>query len=133
LSSKSRTPSVRNRENKLIRDRLPILTQVAKELEVQLRAGYYSLPAAARQEYTQSQYINREIRDFIKTEMKTIRSSVKDLRNMGTDEAVILSERFGRLGKEKRKVGISRFYTTFGKPPNLSNPVDLETLIELAK
>ena len=133
LSSKSRTPSVRNRENKLIRDRLPILTQVAKELEVQLRAGYYSLPVAARQEYTQSQYINREIRDFIKTEMKTIRSSVKDLRNMGTDEAVILSERFGRLGKEKRKVGISRFYTTFGKPPNLSNPVDLETLIELAK
>jgi len=133
LSSKSRTPTVRNRENKLIRDQLPILAQAAKEIEVQLRAKYHTLPAKSKEEYTQSQYINTEIRDFIKTEMKSIRASVSDLRTMGTDEAVILSERFGRLGKEKRKVAISRFYTNFGRPPKVSQAVDLETLIELSK
>ena len=133
LSSKSRTPTIRNRENKLIRDQLPILVEAAKQIELLLRSDYHSLPAKVKNEYTQAQYVNTEIRDYIKTEMKSIRSSVRDLRTMGTEEAVILTERFGRLGKDKRKVAIARFYTNIGKPPRMSDPGDLETLIELSK
>jgi hypothetical protein len=133
LSSKSRTPTIRNRENKLIRDQLPILVEAAKQIELLLRSDYHSLPAKIKNEYTQAQYVNTEIRDYIKTEMKSIRSSVRDLRTMGTEEAVILTERFGRLGKDKRKVAIARFYTNIGKPPRMSDPGDLETLIELSK
>ena len=133
LSSKSRTPSVRNRENKLIRDRLPILAQAAKEVELQIRASYHLLPNDVKNRYTQEQYVNTEIRDYIKTEMKSIRSDVREMRTMGTSESVILSEKFGRLSKGKRKVAIARFHSNLGKPPKLSDPVDLQMLIDLSK
>ena len=133
LSSKSRTPSIRNRENKLIRGRLPILTDVAKQIEIQLRASYVSLPATVKKQYSQEQYVNTEIRDYIKTEMKAIRSDVREARKSGTTEAVILSERFGRLGKGKRKAAIARFYANIGTAPRMSDASDLETLIELSK
>mgnify|MGYP003638493652 len=133
LSSKSRTPSIRNRENKLIRDRLPILAQAAKEVELQIRASYHLLPNDVKNRYTQEQYVNTEIRDYIKTEMKSIRSDVREMRTMGTSESVILSEKFGRLSKGKRKVAIARFHSNLGKPPKLSDPVDLQMLIDLSK
>jgi len=133
LSSKSRTPSIRNRENKLIRDRLPILAQAAKQLELQLRVDYFKLPDSIKKRYKQDAWVNMELKDFVKEEMKGIRSSIRELRTLGTSDAVVLSEKFGRLGKNKRKVAISRFYSNFNEPPNLSDAADLETLIELSK
>ena len=65
--------------------------------------------------------------------MKSIRSDVREMRTMGTSESVILSEKFGRLSKGKRKVAIARFHSNLGKPPKLSDPVDLQMLIDLSK
>ena len=72
------------------------------------------------------------MRKYIKDEMAKIRADVKELRTMGTSDAVVLSEQFGRLPKTSRKAAIARFYRNFGKP-DLSDPVDLETLIDLSK
>ena len=133
MGSKSRTPSIRNRENVLIRERLPILVDASKEVELQIRATYHTLPKKAKERYTQAEYVNTEIRNFIKSEIADIRADVREARTVGTSEAVILSEKFGRVSKGKRKLAIARFYTNFSKAPKLSDPIDLQTLIDLSK
>ena len=131
LGSRSKVPSVRNLENKYIRERLPDLLDVVMIQEKMLREEYKNNPKEfAEKEDT---YVNRTVNRLIRSAANGIKSNLKDLVMAESTSYNRSQIAFRKLRREDQEAAISRFYRREGYHANPADPNDLKTLVMYGK
>lgn len=127
LGSTSDVPSVRNTENKLIREQFPELLDVIMKQEKLLRQEYRSNSEGfAEKEDT---YVNREVNELIRAAANGIKSNIKDVALAGTSTYNRSQLAFRKLSRNDQERAISRFYRKKGYHANPANEQDLQDLV----
>lgn len=127
LGSTSDVPSVRNTENKLIREQFPELLDIIMKQEKLLRQEYRSNPEVfAEKEDT---YVNREVNELIRAAASGIKSNIKDVALSSTSAYNRSQLAFRKLSRNDQERAISRFYRKKGYHANPANEQDLQDLV----
>lgn len=134
LGSKSIVPSIRNFENKILRDFVPTIVETAQSYEETLRDEYQSNPAL-REKYTENEYVTDMIRPLIKQQIANVKSSIIDDKGLLAEapDYIVPMLKFRRLGPEGRKSAIALFVREYGRSPDGSSPEDLQRLAVLGE
>lgn len=135
LSSKSKIPSVRRRENELIRDQLPLIADIAKSL-----TESYGIDYDNSLEYnedlsdtTKEKYVTDLVKNEVSKMFSEVRSSIGDAKYEYTKEDAKAYEGWRRLPDQIRKTATTRFLSIEGRRPDTSNIDDVNILIEIGK
>ena len=128
--SRSRLPSIRRVETKLLKQYLPYIVENAKVTEVQLRKEYRALPKddPTRENYTVEQYVNSTVRAMLDTQIADAKSLSRDDRKMDTAQLDLLREEFRNMSPKLRTYAMTEFFKDGAVPANM---VDIEDLVEL--
>ena len=134
LGSKSIVPSIKNYENRVLRDAVPVIVEFAQTYEDELRDEYKSNPAL-RERYTENEYVTDMIRPIIQAQIRSVKESIVDEKGLLADapDYIIPMLKFRRLGPEGRKASIAIFIQQFGRSPDGSSTDDLNALAIIGK
>ena len=133
LGSKSRVNSIRNAENKYVRDALPEIVEVAKGYEQQLREEYKDSDETFKAMQTEEAYVSTNMRMLLKTQINKARREITaDGKSLLGDAPTKLEymAKYRRLPSEARKVANIQFEREYGRAPDAVN--SLNDLIDLA-
>ncbi|MDB3999719.1 hypothetical protein N9446_00075 [bacterium] len=133
LSSKSKVNSIRNAENKYLRDALPDIVDVAKGYEDQLRTDYKESDETFRAMQSEEKYVSANMRLFLKSQIESARNEISsDGKSLLADAPTKMEymSKYRRLKQEARSVATIQFEREYGREPDVVN--SLEDLIDLA-
>ena len=133
--SRSRVPSIRRGETKLLKMYLPTIVENAKVMEGQLKKQYNSLPKddPTKANFTVEQYVNSTIRALLSTQISDAKSLVREDRKLETEEISLYQEQFRNMSPKIRKYAMTEFFKDGGVPADMLNIEDLNYLIEVGK
>lgn len=132
LGSKERG-SIRREENKLMREFLPDIVSLAKDIESDARKSYDKENRAYKKKYTLEEHVNAEVLAVIGQQIKKTKSLIGDMKFMETDDAVLEYRTFSRMPPAARKYALREFYRENGEAPVLTDFDDLLDLQFYAK
>jgi len=134
LGSRSRVPSIRNFENKVLRDAVPIIVEIVQEYEETLRSEYQSNPAL-KERYTENEYVTDMVRPIIKNQITEFKANIIDDKGLMADapDYIVPMLKFRRLGPDVRRASIALFIREFGRQPDGSNAEDLSALATIGE
>jgi len=127
LGSKERG-SIRREENKLMREFLPTIVTMARDVEKDARNNYDKQNRAYRKKYTIEEHVNAEVLAVIGQQIKKTKARIGDIKLMNTDQAVLEYRKFTRIPPAARKYALREFYRENGEAPVLT---DFDDLVDL--
>ena len=135
VGSKSRVASIRRAETKLLRDIVPTLVEVAKEMEAEERKKYRRLPTNSpdRKKYTEEQYVNDVVVPYMSGVLQDSRAMVRGAGKDEVEPVTLALQDYANLPKQVRRYGTSQFFRDFGEGPDLNNIEDITYMIEMGK
>ena len=133
--SRSKIPSIRNFENKILREALPAAVQIAMEVENVFRQRYRRAGPAIKNNQSEDAYVNAVLRKTIKNQMEETRSNLSDKSFIAANAPEYIKSliEFRKLPKEDRKIATNEYIVTTGKIPNISNKKDLISILAINK
>jgi hypothetical protein len=133
LSSTSSVPSIKRAENKMIRQVLPSIVDVARDLEADFRRQYNRGPSTLKEEYTEESYVDSKIRPFITAQIGNIKTAIGEGKYTDTDPAVVAMAKYRRTPENLRRAGATLFLEQYGRVPDVTSAEDIMALTELGK
>jgi hypothetical protein len=128
LGSKSFVPDIRNEDNAIIRDIfLPVIVSNAKNIYTPYYKNRYNGSPKLKNTVKQTAYVNGELRNYIKEELKRVR------REIGKYQKDDRYTQFFRLPKELRARTLREFYVQYQTDFRPDNKKHMITFLELAK
>ena len=132
LGSKERG-SIRREENKLMREFLPDIVSLAKDVEADARKSYSKENRGYRKKYTIEEHVNAEVLAVIGQQIKETKSNIGEMKLMETDQSVLEYRKFSRMPPAARKYALREFYRENNVAPVLTDFDDLLDLQFYAK
>jgi hypothetical protein len=128
LGSRSKVPSIRRFENRVVRDAMPEIVESAKLYEESLREQYREASDVTREEFTEEKYVSSRVRAYIKKQVSGIRKQLSDDKVLAADapafaEAMLT---YRRLPKDVRKSAGIKFVEMYDRHPDVGNPEPIE-------
>ena len=135
VGSKSRVASIRRAETKLLRDIVPTLVDVAKQMEAEERKRYRNLSADSpdRKKYTEEQYVNDVVVPYMSGVLQDSRAMVRGVGKDDVEPVTLALQDYANLPKQVRRYGTSQFFRDFGEGPDLNSIEDITYMIEMGK
>ena len=135
LGSKSKVPSIRNFENKAVRDVLPLIVESAKRYEERLRKRYRASSEAVRNEFTEEQYVSSRVRKLIKDKVASVRNKLGKSKSLFAKDAPYTEAmmQYRRLQKNTRQVAGVEFFERYDREPDPLNAADINRLVRIGK
>ena len=135
VGSRSRVPSIRRAENKMLKDFLPLLVENATEIEKDLRKEYKSLDKGdtSKNKYTEDQYVNNYLVPVLKTDISKAKSTVSVEMSEDTEIKTVLMEKLRRLTPSQRRFAMSEFFKEEGHIASLTDEDDIGALVAIGK
>jgi hypothetical protein len=135
LGSKSKVPSIRRFENKVVRDALPAIVEGAKRYEQTLRNKYQLASDKVKEEFTEEKYVSSRIRALIKKKIGGVRRKISKGKVLAADapkyaEAML---KYRRLGKETRTAATVEFVEKYNRDPDGTDEKDLFRLLRIGQ
>ena len=128
--STSRIPSVRRQETKLLKEILPMVVDIAKNMEKDLRKEYNELSISdpVKQNSTVEQYVNDAVVPLLKTQINDAKGMVREARKSETEPIALALEDVRNMTPDMRNYGTSEFFKQEGHAPSL---LELEDLVKI--
>ena len=135
IGSRSRLPSIRRAETKILKEYLPILVENAQATEAELRKEYRSMSNddPTKKKYTIEQYVNSTVVFMLDEQIKDAKSMSSEDRKMETEELDLVREQFRGLNDKMRRYAMTEFYKDGNVPADIMDIEDMETLIGIAQ
>ena len=133
LASRSKVPTVKQFENKVLREALPEIVRAVKLREKTVRDEYIKAPKSVKEEFSEQNYVNSDIKPLIKAYLRNIK---EDLANIKTGESSTYTKslvEFRKLPKDFRRRAMTKYMELYDKEPDASNAEDLFTLTKIGK
>ncbi len=133
LGSKSGVPSIRRFETKILRSVLPILVDVAKSRETQVRNEYRNAGKATKDKYSEQAYVNIDIRALIKEQLSQVKRNISDISQAQAEPYVQKIMEFRKLPPSFRRKATAKFYQRNNRAPDVDTVKDLSELVIIGK
>ena len=133
LGSKSGVPSVRRFETKILRSVLPILVDVAKTREYQVREEYRNSGKKTQDKYSEQAYVNIDIRALIKEQLSQVKRNISDISKTKAGPYVQKIIEFRKLPPSFRRKATAKFYERNNRAPDVDTVKDLNELVVIGK
>lgn len=136
ITSRSGEPSVRDFENKLLRDAMPAYVSQAIAYEKKLRAEYYNprkTNDATRDQYSEDLFVVTKIKPLILTQIRALKTSVRELGVSKTSPFVQMLMKYKSMPSEDREAAAVLFWQREGKAPDMSLIDKKKTVADLHK
>jgi len=131
--SRSRVPSIRRAETKILKQYLPVLVENAQTVEAEMRKEYRSEDAATKKKYTVEQYVNNTVIAMLQIQITEAKAMSREDRKMETEEINLIKEEFRSMRKSLRKYAQAEFYKDGGIPADVTDIEDMDRLVEIAR
>ena len=139
LGSRSKIPSVRNFENKMLRASLPSVVEIARELEEIYKEEYQDESATVKETETLKGYVADKVKVDISNIINDLKQELKESSYAESNNPLYLSSQqsFRALNKNQQKRAMTLFKSQMNRLPKVSPTdqgiEDLQILIELGK
>jgi len=135
VGSRSRLPSIRRAETKILKQYLPILVENAQASEAELKKEYRALPNddPTKKQYTIEQYVNSTVVAMLDEQIRDAKSLSSEDRKMESEPQALILEKFRGLNSKMRRYAMTEFFKDGGEPADILDPVDMETLLAIAE
>jgi len=135
VGSRSRVPSIRRAENRMLKDFLPLLVENATEIEKDLRKEYKSLDKddPSKTKYTEDQYVNNYLVPVLKTDISKAKATVSVEMSEDTEIKTVFMEKLRRLTPSQRRFAMSEFFKEEGHIASLTDEDDIGALVAIGK
>ena len=135
VGSRSRLPSIRRAETKILKQYLPILVENAQSIESELKKEYRALSSddPTKEKYTIEQYVNSTVVAMLDEQIRDAKSLSTEDRKMESEPQALILEKFRGLNDKMRKYAMTEFFKENKEPADILDPVDMETLLAIAQ
>ena len=135
VGSRSRLPSIRRAETKILKQYLPILVENAQSIESELKKEYRALSSddPTKEKYTIEQYVNSTVVAMLDEQIRDAKSLSTEDRKMESEPQALILEKFRGLNGKMRKYAMTEFFKENKEPADILDPVDMETLLAIAE
>jgi hypothetical protein len=135
IGSRSRLPSIRRAETKILKQYLPILVENAQAMEAEIRKEYRSMSKddPTKKKYTIEQYVNSTVVAMLDEQIKDAKSMSSEDRKMETDELDLIREEFRGMNSKMRRYAMTEFYKDGNIPADIMDIEDMQTLVTIGK
>ena len=138
IGSNSKVPSIRNFENKIIKQSIPLIAETAKSAERDARKKYNE-NENLRRVYTEKAYTSKIARAQVEQTISQIKKNISPTRKRigafvsENPESFLVIYNFRKLNKRQRSLALTEFVANKGKKPDLTNKEDLNTLYAITE
>ena len=129
--SRSGVPSIRNIENRLLRELLPTLKEESEEVEKTFKQAYKDLKTEGDNMPSEFDYVRNEVKDFVKKRLSKLRTTVADVGFLQSEAPALLQQfaEYKKLDSASRKRAINVFKLKHdGELPDYTNVEDVAKL-----
>jgi len=133
LGSKSKVPTVKRFENKILREALPEIVRAVKIRENIVREEYINSSKEVKDKFSEQDYVNSDIKPLIKTRLNKIRTALSDIKTGQSSNYIKALVEFRKLPKDFRRRAMTKYVALNNKEPDASNAKDLATLTTIGK
>ena len=135
IGSRSRLPSIRRAETKILKEYLPILVENAQAMEAEIRKEYRSMSKddPTKKKYTIEQYVNSTVVAMLDEQIKDAKSMSSEDRKMETEELDLIREQFRGMNPKMRRYAMTEFYKDGNVPADIMDIEDMQTLVTIGK
>ena len=122
--------SISNEQKRIMRSIIPAVVESAKIKEKNLRERYKEANEAVKEQYTETSYISKHLRNYISTATKKyLKAIVKDKELLSEDPAYAESvSRYNGLSNKLKELAILKFTEVQNRAPDLGDASDVYTL-----
>ena len=128
LGSRSKVASIKRFENALLRDYVPTVVEVAQRREKRLRELYKDKPASLKEQFTEEEFVNNNIKPFITENINKIKRKVSEGSVSVGDDYTRAMIAYRRLTPAYRKQATTDFVDRYGRMPDPMSTKDLQRL-----
>jgi hypothetical protein len=133
LGSKSKVPTVKRFENKILREALPEIVRAVKIRENIVREEYINSPKSVKDKFSEQDYVNSDIKPLIKARLNKVRTGLSDIKTGQSSNYIKALVEFRKLPKDFRRRAMTKYVDLNNKEPDASNAKDLATLTTIGK
>ena len=139
LGSNSKVPSVRNFENKMLRESLPMVVSAARQLEESYKEDYANESATVKETETLKGYVADKVKVDINNIINKLKKELQESSYAESNNPLYLSSQqsFRALNKNQQKRAMTLFKSEMDRlpkvGPNDQGIEDLQILIALGK
>jgi len=142
LSSRSKVPSIKNFELKMLNDMfIPTMVEISRDLEEYFREEYRNKDDTdpIKNEFTENEFASNKLRPVIKKKLRVFKTKIREGSIAQGDEYAVALTKYRRITPDLRKVATTVFVEEFGaarvkegKEP-MPNPLEADDLTALIK
>tara|TARA_R100001377_G_scaffold72535_1_gene48352 strand:- start:36 stop:560 length:525 start_codon:yes stop_codon:yes gene_type:complete len=142
LSSRSKVPSIKNFELKMLNDMfIPTMVEISRDLEEYFREEYRNKDDTdpIKNEFTENEFASNKLRPVIKKKLRVFKTKIREGSITQGDEYAVALTKYRRITPDLRKVATTVFVEEFGaarvkegKEP-MPNPLEADDLTALIK
>ena len=134
LGSKSKVPSIKNFEIRMLNEKvLPTVVEMAKEHEIKLKNKYAEANIAIREEFTEREYISNNLRPLVQAQIKKFKGNITKVSVSQGDEYTRAMTTYRRVPAKLRKLATTKFIEREGRVPDPTEANDLNMLNIIGK
>jgi hypothetical protein len=133
LGSRSKVPTVKRFENKVLREALPEIVRAVKLREKTVRDEYIKAPKSVKDEFSEQNYVNSDIKPLIKTYLRNIKEDLANIKTGESSPYVNALVEFRKLPKDFRRRAMTKYMQLRGEAPNPLDPEHLQELTKIGK
>jgi hypothetical protein len=133
LGSRSKVPTVKRFENKILREALPEIVRAVKLREKRVRNEYIKSNKSVKEKFSEQSYVNSDIKPLIKTYLRNIKEDLSNVKTGESSTYVKSLVEFRKLKKDFRRRAMTKFLDIYDREPDASNAKDLFKLTEIGK
>ena len=128
VSSRSRVPTVRNFENKILREALPTILNALQGFELDKRSEYQDKTDKFKDSTSEDAYVNTYLKPIITKQLSNVKSKIASGAQSKATPYVMAMSKYRGLNADLRKWATVRFREEYDKDPDGSSTKDLQTL-----
>lgn len=133
FGSKSKVPSIKAFEQRMINGHMDALVSMAQGQEDRLRKEYESASDVVKEEFTLEEYVANKVRPLIAEKLTEFKSKIREGAIAQGDSYARAITKYRRIQPQFRKLASTDFIERFNRQPDASDPDDIKILIQIAK
>jgi len=133
LSSKSKVPSIKNYEIRMLNNFLPIIVELGQKQEDKLRLEYSEQSDTVQKEFTSNEYVSNKLRPLLKAQISKYKTKISSASKVKGDAYTRAMIEYRKTPKEFRKLATTEFIKRgINRGNRVPDPLNADDLKELA-
>ena len=133
FGSKSKVPSIKAFEQRMINGHMDALVSMAQGQEDKLRKEYEAASNVVKEEFTLEEYVANKVRPLIAERLTEFKSKIREGAISQGDSYARAITKYRRIQPQFRKLASTDFIERFDRQPDATDPDDIKILIQIAK